>query len=74
MIHDEHCPRYPSGYYVYGACREFSTDGTRVGAEIAHAMGTTDEDEITMMALSGDKRYHLTGVFEEQADWDGDDE
>lgn len=67
--HGEHCIRPYSR-----ECLEFSTDGTRLGAEIAHTMGTTDEEEIIQMGLSGDKRFHLTGMLDEQADWESDDE
>ena len=43
MKHDEDCVR--SGkWYREKECREFSTDGTEMGALIAHQMGTTDEE------------------------------
>ena len=56
----------------------FSTDGTRLGAEIAHTFGTTSEQEI---AERGDEALRdlpgtggkLTGMAEEQADWDSDE-
>lgn len=59
-------------------CRRFSMDGTRLGAMIAHTMGTTDEDDIiraarrfgpesSMGQIDGPK---LSGMDEEQADWE----
>jgi hypothetical protein len=70
MIHDANCPR--SGrWYVAKECREFSTDGTAMGALIAHTMGTTDEVEIGHRPVVAPS---LTGMTEEQADWDNDDE
>lgn len=48
-------------------CLEFSTDGTQLGAVIAHTMGTTSEAEITAM---GKPSASLTGMAEEQADWE----
>lgn len=56
-----------------------STDGTRLGADIAELMGTTDEEEITEMGLQDIRRSFsesLTGMGEEQADWEegGDEE
>lgn len=70
--HSPNC-RWPTGE----PCRKFSTDGTRLGAQIAHTMGTTDEDEIANMAettITGAARASLTGMIEEQADWEEDDE
>jgi hypothetical protein len=56
-------------------CREFSTDGTAMGALIAHTMGTMDEVEIIEVSRHNpDLDVSLTGMAEEQADWDGDDE
>lgn len=54
-------------------CREFSTDGTRLGAQIAHTMGTTDEQAIADMArvdANNASLIGLTGMDEEQADWE----
>lgn len=54
-------------------CRRFSTDGTRLGSQIAHEMGTTDEDAIARMGedtITGAARASLTGMPEEQADWE----
>jgi hypothetical protein len=62
--HDPGC-KWPSAY----PCLSFSTDGTLMGARIAHAMGTTDEAEIARtppMAFESD-------VEAEQADWESDD-
>lgn len=75
MKHDESCAR--SGkWYRAKECREFSTDGTALGATIAHHAGTMDEDEIQRqgeehlreMATRG-----LTGMDAEQADWEEDE-
>lgn len=70
---EQHSPscRWPIG----APCRRFSTDGTRLGAAIAHQMGTDDEEEIKRQAASDLKReidQSLTGMEAEQADWDGD--
>lgn len=69
----QHAPgcRYPSG----PPCLEFSTDGTRLGAQIAHTMGTTDEQEIINCTAPGlapeDRRTPFkSDVDPEQADWD----
>jgi hypothetical protein len=72
MTHDESCPR-KGKWYVSKDCREFSTDGTAMGAFIAHTFGTTDEDEIQRIGEERDKAERmalLTGVDEEQDDWD----
>lgn len=77
MKHGEDCPR--SGkWYRSKECREFSTDGTAMGALIAHQMGTMDEAEIAGMVAEGNrnvhlKGLHLTGMPEEQSDWDADE-
>lgn len=64
--HDPSCT-WPQGY----PCKRFSTDGTRVGAYIAHSMGTMDEDEIARMRIEeSDIERPLTGMPEEQADWE----
>lgn len=56
--------------YPYGrSCLSFSTDGTRLGAKIAHAMGTTDEAEITRMG----RGTFESDVEAEQADWEADE-
>ena len=67
--HDPWC-KWPNGE----PCRRFSTDGTRTGADIAHTMGTTSETAITAMGISDlHNSKHLTGMREEQADWEGDE-
>jgi hypothetical protein len=59
-------------------CRKWSTDGTRLGSDIAHTMGTTDEAEIARMDEAnegsgfGAARKALTGMEAEQADWESD--
>jgi hypothetical protein len=72
MIHNEECPR--SGkWYKFQECREFSTDGTSMGAFIAHSFGTTDEDEIVRIGEEEEREERqqaLTGMDEEQADWE----
>ena len=53
-----------------------STDGTWLGAEIAEVMGTTDENEIIAEGRRYLKRHaeeSLTGMAEEQADWEADE-
>lgn len=67
----KHAPgcRWPKG----SPCREFSTDGTLLGAEIAHTMDTTDEAEIFVQAredLWEEVQDRLTGMAEEQAEWE----
>lgn len=65
-LHDPSCA-WPRGE----PCWKFSTDGTRLGAEIAHQMGTADEDAIAARGISDLKNEgHLTGMGEEQADWE----
>ena len=75
MIHDEKCER--SGkWYKLQECREFSTDGTVMGALIAHQMGTTSESEIQALVAAENRnaaRQSLTGMEEEQADWEEDE-
>jgi len=58
--------RWPSG----PPCREFSTDGTLLGAEIAHAMGTTSDAQIALMGRQEAQSAFVSDVEEEQADWD----
>lgn len=54
-----------------GKCLKFSTDGTRLGADIAHEFGTTDEKEIAYRTPpESEREFPLTGMPEEQADWD----
>jgi hypothetical protein len=69
--HDPECT-WPLGE----PCRKFSTDGTHLGAEIAHTMGTTSEALIAAgMAPNNDgPRPFVSYVDEEQAEWDADDE
>ena len=75
MEHSEDCPR--SGkWYNSKECREFSTDGTAIGATIAHTFGTTDEEEIQRIGAQRDKAERealLTGMDEEQDDWEEDE-
>lgn len=75
MKHDEYCER--SGkWYKLRACQEFSTDGTSLGAAIAHLYGTTDEKEIERLQAEerrGEMKSHLTGMEDEQADWDAEE-
>lgn len=54
-----------------------STDGTWMGAEIAALYGTDDDNEIRAMQereRRSEIQANLTGMTEEQADWDSDDE
>lgn len=51
-------------------CRRFSTDGTVLGAEIAHTMGTTDEGAIVLDTY-GHPAF-MSDVAAEQADWDSE--
>lgn len=71
----EHGPncKWPQGE----PCREYSTDGTRLGAQIAHTMGTTDEEAITAQHRNDERnaaRQALTGMPEEQAEWENLDD
>ena len=72
VTHDGSCVR--SGrWYKEKACNEFSTDGTAVGATIAHLYGTSDEEEILRIQEAERLRERdevLTGMDEEQADWE----
>lgn len=70
MIHDEDCPR-KGKWFINPECRAFSTDGTALGADIAHTFGTTDEEAIRADELNARKQA-LTGMKEEQADWESD--
>ena len=73
MKHNEDCPK--SGkWYQRKECREFSTDGTALGADIAHTMGTADEKEIKQRGADDfSDEKHLTGMDAEQADWDSEE-
>ncbi len=63
--HGPHCSE------PYNAeCLRFSTDGSRMGAFIAHSMGTDSEEEIMRRGVDSLKPQ-LTGMDAEQADWDG---
>lgn len=66
--HDPWCKWEQGG----APCRKFSTDGTLLGADIAHSMGTTDESKILehfgVFHLNGERV--LTGMDEEQEDWE----
>lgn len=72
--HSTECPK--SGrWYVEKECREFSTDGTWIGANIAHLYGTKDDDAIAAIQAAERKAEvmaSLTGMEEEQADWESD--
>lgn len=63
--HDPAC-KWPKGW----PCLRFSTDGTLLGANIAHNMGTTDEAEIAKMGVV----QFESDIDPEQADWDSDGE
>jgi hypothetical protein len=70
--HDSSC-RWAEGGLP---CRRFSTDGTLLGAQIAHTMGTTDEEEILEFAREEEHERverSLTGMSAEQADWEEED-
>jgi hypothetical protein len=56
----------PTCQWPLSPCLKFSTDGTRLGAEIAHAMGTMDERAIAMHGLPPFE----SDVEDEQEDWD----
>jgi hypothetical protein len=62
----------PDCAWEYGGapCLRFSTDGTALGAEIAHTMGTTSEAEIILMGERDRQSAFVSDVEEEQADWD----
>lgn len=60
-----------------GDCVLFSTDGTRLGADIAHQFGTMDEEEIKATNRIGtleDNTDKLTGMTAEQREWEGIDD
>jgi hypothetical protein len=74
MEHGEHCPTP-----LRGACLKYSTDGSRLGAEIAHTMGTTSEREIIDDADLGTaaslaRRYdEEDNMSDEQREWESED-
>jgi hypothetical protein len=71
--HDEDCPR--SGkWFKLKECQAFSTDGTVMGAVIAHQFGTTDDDKIIRMEAQAKREATLTGMDEEQADWEAEED
>ena len=54
-------------------CREFSTDGTGMGARIAHLYGTKDDhviEKIQEAEHRAEVLANLTGMDEEQRDWE----
>ena len=63
-MHDPGC-KWPAG----PPCLRYSTDGTKLGAEIAHTMECDNEDEITRKGV----KYFESDIGAEQADWDRDD-
>lgn len=70
-LHHPSC-KWPTGH----PCRKFSTDGTRLGSQIAHEMGTTSEDEIQAMAdkdAMAAGRAGLTGMSAEQDEWESEE-
>lgn len=72
MKHNLQCPR-SSGWFKSKECQRFSTDGTALGADIAHTYGTTDEGEIRDIQRSREREdweKHLTGMEEEQREWE----
>jgi hypothetical protein len=71
MLHDPKCT-WPLGQ----PCIKFSTDGTRLGAEIAHTMGTTSEVIIAQGKAPNDDgpEPFVSDVDAEQADWEADEE
>lgn len=53
-----------------------STDGTEMGADIADLFGTDDEEEIIRIGVESHRQMlqdNLTGMSEEQDDWDADE-
>lgn len=72
MIHDGRCER--SGrWYKLKECNEFSTDGTGMGAIVAHLYRTKSDREIAEIQRQERLRERdaaLTGMAEEQADWE----
>jgi hypothetical protein len=75
MNHNDGCER-AGKWFKLAECREFSTDGTAMGAVIAHMFGTTNDDEIMELQRQEERREReamLTGMDEEQADWEADE-
>lgn len=68
--HDPKCT-WPRGK----PCLRFSTDGTRLGAEIAHTMGTTSEVLIAQGKAPNDDYPppFASDVAAEQADWEAEE-
>lgn len=67
--HDRRC-KWPEGR----PCRKFSLDGTLLGAHIAHTMGAaTLEAQNAWVAQETERMRQgsLTGMTEEQAEWEG---
>ena len=75
MRHDKDCPK--SGkWYSSAECRRYSTDGTALGAHIAHTMGTSSEQDIIDSAWEDPRQAaidSLTGMDAEQAEWESED-
>lgn len=72
MKHNLQCPRFGC-WFNSKECQRFSTDGTALGADIAHTYGTNDEDEIREIQRSETRdewEQHLTGMGEEQREWE----
>lgn len=68
-MHDENCAYEEGGR----PCLKYSTDGTSLGAWIAHTMGTTDEEQIVRDPLHKNWPAYRSNVEAEQADWDSDE-
>jgi hypothetical protein len=69
--HDPDCT-WPRGK----PCLRFSTDGTLMGAEIAHTMGTTSEVVIAQGKAPNDDTPlppFTSDIEAEQADWEADE-
>ena len=70
--HGSHCER--SGiWYKRKECRAFSTDGTGMGARVAHLYGTNDDsviEKIQEAERRAEIQAKLTGMDEEQRDWE----
>ncbi len=75
MNHGSECPR-AGKWFKLRECQKFSTDGTGMGAIIAHLYGTDSEEEICAIQdaeYRAEVRASLTGMDEEQADWEADE-
>jgi hypothetical protein len=68
-MHSKDCG-WPSGQ----PCLAFSTDGTYLGAVIAHTMGTIDEREIAQAYDRQSESAFFSDVEAEQADWESDED